>query len=105
MKSENVGNTKNQARNEDVSTKPQSTETIEITQHHRKDIEYISFGKLHHFRNNTTKRSAHTFATISGQWGYRCFVDQVFHQDVMIPNKSIHYVEDAAENWVNGIIK
>ena len=96
---------KNLATNEDVNTKPQSTETIEITAYHRKDIEYLSFGKLHHFRNNTTKRSAHTFTTISEQYGYRCFVDQVFQWDVMIPNKSIHYVEDAAENWVNGIIK
>ena len=94
-----------QATKEGVNTKPQSTETIEITAYHRKDIEYLSFGKLHHFRNNTTKRSAHTFTTISEQYGYRCFVDQVFQWDVMIPNKSIHYVEDAAENWVNGIIK
>ena len=96
---------RNQATKEGVHTKPQSTETIEITAYHRKDIEYLSFGKLHHFRNNTTKRSAHTFTTISEQYGYRCFVDQVFQWDVMIPNKSIHYVEDAAENWVNGIIK
>ena len=96
---------RNQAINEEENTKPQSTETIEITAYHRKDIEYLSFGKLHHFRNNTTKRSAHTFTTISEQYGYRCFVDQVFQWDVMIPNKSIHYVEDAAENWVNGIIK
>ena len=95
----------NRATKEGVNTKPQSTETIEITAYHRKDIEYLSFGKLHHFRNNTTKRSAHTFTTISEQYGYRCFVDQVFQWDVMIPNKSIHYVEDAAENWVNGIIK
>lgn len=105
MKSEKEDTMKNQAIKEDVSTKQQSTETIEITAHHRKDIEYLSFGKLHHFRNNTTKRSAHTFTTISEQYGYRCFVDQVFQWDVMIPNKSIHYVEDAAENWVNGIIK
>ena len=96
---------RNQATKEGVNTKPQSTETIEITAYHIKDIEYLSFGKLHHFRNNTTKRSAHTFTTISEQYGYRCFVDQVFQWDVMIPNKSIHYVEDAAENWVNGIIK
>ena len=96
---------RNHATKEGVNTKPQSTETIEITAYHRKDIEYLSFGKLHHFRNNTTKRSAHTFTTISEQYGYRCFVDQVFQWDVMIPNKSIHYVEDAAENWVNGIIK
>ena len=96
---------RNQATKEGVNTKPQSTETIEITAYHRKDIEYLSFGKLHHFRNNTTKRSAHTFTTISEQYGYRCFVDQVFQWDVMIPNKSNHYVEDAAENWVNGIIK
>ena len=96
---------RNQATKEGVNTKPQSTETIEITAYHRKDIEYLSFCKLHHFRNNTTKRSAHTFTTISEQYGYRCFVDQVFQWDVMIPNKSIHYVEDAAENWVNGIIK
>ena len=96
---------RNQATKEGVNTKPQSTETIEITAYHRKDIEYLSFGKLHHFRNNTTKRSAHTFTTISEQYGYRCFVDQVFQWDVMIANKSIHYVEDAAENWVNGIIK
>ena len=95
----------NRATKEGVNTKPQATETIEITAYHRKDIEYLSFGKLHHFRNNTTKRSAHTFTTISEQYGYRCFVDQVFQWDVMIPNKSIHYVEDAAENWVNGIIK
>ena len=105
MRSENVDNTKNQVTAEEGNTKPQSTETIEITSYHRKDIEYVSFGKLHHFRNNTTKRSAHTFATIQGHYGYRCFVDQVFKQDVMIPNKSIHYVEDAADNWVNGIIK
>ena len=96
---------RNQATKEGVNTKPQSTETIEVTAYHRKYIEYLSFGKLHHFRNNTTKRSAHTFTTISEQYGYRCFVDQVFQWDVMIPNKSIHYVEDAAENWVNGIIK
>ena len=96
---------RNQVTKEGVNTKPQSTETIEITAYHRKDIEYLSFGKLHHFRNNTTKRSAHTFTTISEQYVYRCFVDQVFQWDVMIPNKSIHYVEDAAENWVNGIIK
>ena len=96
---------RNQVTKEGVNTKPQSTETIEITAYHRKDIEYLSFGKLHHFRNNTTKRSAHTFTTISEQYGYRCFVDQVFQWDVMIANKSIHYVEDAAENWVNGIIK
>ena len=105
MKSENEDTMRNQAINEEENTKPQSTETIEITAYHRKDIEYISFGKLHPFRNNTTKRSAHTFTTISEQYGYRCFVDQVFQWDVMIPNKSIHYVEDAAENWVNGIIK
>ena len=105
MKSENEDTMRNQAINEEENTKPQSTETIEITAYHRKDIEYLSFGKLHHFRNNTTKRSAHTFTTISEQYGYRCFVDQVFQWDVMIPNKSIHYVEDAAENWVNGIIK
>ena len=96
---------RNQVTKEGVNTKPQTTETIEITAYHRKDIEYLSFGKLHHFRNNTTKRSAHTFTTISEQYVYRCFVDQVFQWDVMIPNKSIHYVEDAAENWVNGIIK
>ena len=105
MKYGSVDNMKNQATNAGVNTKPQSTETIEITPHHRKDIEYISFGKLHHFRNDTTKRSAHTFATLKGYYGYRCFIDQVFHQDVMIPNKSLHYIEDAAENWVNGIIK
>ena len=105
MNSENEDTMRNQAIKEGVNTKPQSTETIEITAYHRKDIEYLSFGKLHHFRNNTTKRSAHTFTTISEQYGYRCFVDQVFQWDVMIPNKSIHYVEDAAENWVNGIIK
>ena len=96
---------KNQVTNEDESTKLQSTGTIEITPHQRKDIDYISFGKIHSFRNNTTKRSAHTFTTLSEQYGYRCFVDQVFQQDVMIPNKSIHYVEDAAENWVNTLIK
>jgi len=100
-----VDSMKNQVTNEDASTKLQSTEIIEVTPYHRKDIEYISFGKLHHFRNNTTKRSAHTFTTLSEHYGYRCFVDQVFKCDVMIPNKSIHYIEDAAENWVNGIIK
>ena len=105
MKSESVDNMKNQVTNEGVNTKPQSTGTIEITPHHRKDIEYISFGKLHHFRNDTTKRSSHTFATLQGHYGYRCFTDQVFQQDVMIPNKSLHYIEEAAENWVNGIIK
>ena len=105
MNSENEDTMRNQAINEGVNTKPQSTGTIEITPHHRKDIEYISFGKLHHFRNNTTKRSAHTFATLQCHYGYRCFIDQVFQQDVMIPNKSLHYIEEAAENWVNGIIK
>jgi len=105
MKYGSVDSMKNQVTDAGVNTKPQSTETIEITEHHRKDIEYISFGKLHHFRNTTTKRSAHTFATLRGHYGYRCFVDQVFKLDVMIPNKSLHYIEDAAENWVNGIIK
>ena len=105
MNSENEDTMRNQVTNAGVNTKPQSTGTIEITPHHRKDIEYISFGKLHHFRNNTTKRSAHTFSTLQCHYGYRCFIDQVFQQDVMIPNKSLHYVEDAAENWVNGIIK
>jgi len=105
MKLKNGGTMKNRVTDADESTKQQSTETIEITPYHRKDIEYISFGKLHHFRNNDTKRSAHTFTTLSEQYGYRCFVDQVFQQDVMIPHKSLHYIEDAAENWVNGIIK
>ena len=105
MKYGSVDSMKNQVKNEDANTKLQSTEIIEVTPYHRKDIEYISFGKLHHFRNTTTKRSAHTFTTLSEQYGYRCFVDQVFQQDVMIPNKSIHYVEDAAENWVNTLIK
>ena len=96
---------KNQVTNEDESTKLQSTGTIEITPHQRKDIDYISFGKIHSFRNNTTKRSAHIFATLRNHYGYRCFVDQIFQQDVMIPNKSIHYVEGYAESWVNTLIK
>lgn len=76
---------------------------LEVTPYHRKDIEYISYGKLHHFRNDTTRRSAHTFVTLQGAYGYRCFTKQVFQQDVLVPNKSIHFVEDLAEIWVNGL--
>ena len=94
---------KNQATRKDESIKQQSTETIEITPFHRSDIEYISQSNF--FHSEVTIRRAHIFATTKNEYGYRCFTNQVFTKDVLIPNKSIHFVEDAAENWVNGIIE
>lgn len=67
------------------------------TPFHRSDIEY--FSKCLIFSNKA--RKAVVFVTSNGTYGYRCFVRQVFLQDVLIPNKSIHYVEDAAETWSN----
>ena len=78
---------------------------MEVTQHQRKDIDYITYGRRGHFTNQTTERSAHIFQTLPKHFGYRCFVGQVFKQDVLIPNKSLEYVEDAAENWTKGMIK
>jgi len=53
------------------------------------------------FASTPHNRKAQMFITSDGTYGYRCFVRQVFLQDVLIPNKSIHYVEDAAETWSN----
>ena len=78
---------------------------MEVTEYQRKDIDYITYGRREHFRDETTKRSACIFQTLPKHFGYRCFVDQVFKQDVLIPHKSLHYVEDAAENWTKGMIK
>ena len=67
------------------------------TPFHRSDIDrfLVSFVSTPH------NRKAQMFITSDGTYGYRCFVRQVFQQDVLIPNKSIHYVEDAAETWSN----
>ena len=76
---------------------------IEVTPFHRSDIEYISHNN--YFHSDATIRRAYIFATTNNEYGYRCFTNQVFTKDVLIPNKSVHFVEDAAENWVNGIIE
>jgi len=68
-----------------------------ITPFHRSDIDRF----LMSFTSSPSFRKAQIFITSDGTYGYRCFVRQVFLQDVLIPNKSIHYVEDAAETWSN----
>ena len=67
----------------------------QITPFHRSDIEYLSKYSVYTVGN----KRAVIFYTTDTEYGYRCFVNQVFQQDVLIPNKSIHYVESAAKNW------
>ena len=71
--------------------------TVETTPFHRSDIDRF----LMSFASTPPNRKAQMFITSDGTYGYRCFVRQIFLQDVLIPNKSIHYVEDAAETWTN----
>jgi hypothetical protein len=90
--------------NEDVNAKPLliGAEKMQVvTPFHRSDIEYIS--KSNYFYSDT--RKAYIFATTKNDYGYRCFKNQVFQQDVLIPNKSIHFVEDEAENWAKGTVE
>ena len=105
MKLKSVGTTKSQVTAEEENTKLQSIDQIEITPHQRKDIDYITYGRREHFRNETTKRSACIFQTLPKHFGYRCFVDQVFKQDVLIPDASLDCVEVIAESWTKGNIE
>tara|TARA_R110002153_G_C12927497_1_gene455580 strand:+ start:141 stop:467 length:327 start_codon:yes stop_codon:yes gene_type:complete len=105
MKLESEKAMKSPVIKDEENTKPQSIEEKEIqllnpsectsTPFHRSDIEYLSKYSVYIGGN----RRAVIFQTTDTQYGYRCFVGQVFQQDVLIPNKSIHYVENAAEKW------
>ena len=98
MKYEKESSTSSQQTSVDENTKPQSIDkSAQITPFHRSDIEY--FSKYLIFHNE--RRKAVVFTTTEGSYGYRCYIDQIFVQDVLIPNKSVHFVEDAANNWSN----
>jgi hypothetical protein len=38
-------------------------------------------------------------------WGVHLIEDGVLKADRWLPGKSLHYAEDVAENWENGIIQ
>lgn len=68
---------------------------MQITPFHRSDIE-------HFYRDHIIvegDRKAVVFVTTNKEYGYRRFVKQVFQEDVLLPNKSIHFVENTAYTW------
>jgi hypothetical protein len=111
MKLESEKAMKSPVIKDEESTKLPSIEEKEIqllnpsectnTPFHRSDIEYFSKYNVWVEGN----RKAHMFCTTDRSFGYRRFINQSFQEDVLIPNKSMHFVQNAAEQWTKGTVE
>jgi len=57
------------------------------------------------YTTSNSSRQVHVFQKIDAHnkkhYGCRYFENQIFKFDEFYPNKSLHYAESAAENWIN----
>jgi len=91
---------KSRLTDEDPKRKQPLTGT-NVTNYQRNDIDKL----LTTYWSECSTKMVQLFKTVDGVYGYRCFENQVFTKDCLVFDRSIHYVEDCAENWLIGLIK